>query len=171
MGFLDRLLGRTSVPAGSTGALEAGEEPLAVATVRTGHLVVTRVGLWVPGDEAPQRLDWHLVSRAGWDGENLELTVAEEIGTAGEAVLLADVAVRAYAVTEPGDVPSQVNARVTGSVRSAHHRVLPGGGAWFVQRAVPGRDGVVLQVRLEPGTDHEVASAVAAEVAAALPRR
>lgn len=171
MGLADRLLRRPTPPAGSIGELEVGEEVLAVAPVRTGHLVATRLGVWVPGPggEAPLRVRWELVSKATWDGETLELTVSEETGTAGAAVLLADVLVRSYALTEPGNLPQVVNRRVSGSVRSAHRKELPGGGAWFVQRSVPGRDGVVLQVRVDPGTDVDVVADIAAIVAAQLP--
>jgi len=42
---------------------------------------------------------------------------------------------------------------------------LPGGGAWFVQRSVAGVDGIVLQVRVDPGTEADVVSDVAASVA------
>lgn len=174
MGLTDRLLRRTAAPAGSTGALEAGEEVLAVAGVRAGHLVATRLGVWVPGDGdardvEPLRVRWELVSKATWDGETLELTVSEETGTAGAAVLLVDVLVRSYALADPGALPQVVNQRVTGSVRSSHRRELPGGGAWFVQRSVPGRDGVVLQVRVDPGTDLDVVTDIAATVASHLP--
>jgi hypothetical protein len=168
----DRLLRRTAAPAGSTGALEAGEEVLAVAAVRAGYLVATRLGVWVPGaaqDAGPLRVRWELVSKATWDGETLELTVSEETGTAGAAVLLVDVLVRSYALADPGALPQVVNQRVTGSVRSSHRRELPGGGAWFVQRSVPGRDGVVLQVRVDPGTDLDVVTDIAAAVASHLP--
>jgi hypothetical protein len=54
---------------------------------------------------------------------------------------------------------------VTGSIRSRHHRELPGGGAWFVQRKVPGRDGILLQVRPDDGADRAAVSKIAAEVA------
>ena len=63
-----------------------------------------------------------------------------------------------------------MHTRVEGSVRSRHHRELPGGGAWFVQRKVPGRDGTVLQVRPDAGTDRAVVVQVAADVARALGR-
>lgn len=178
MGLTDRLLRRTAAPAGSTGALEVGEEVLAVAGVRAGYLVATRLGVWVPGDgdaqgdaqgDAPLRVRWELVSKATWDGETLELTVSEETGTAGAAVLLVDVLVRSYALADPGALPQVVHQRVTGSVRSSHRRELPGGGAWFVQRSVPGRDGVVLQVRVDPGTDLDVVTDIAAAVASHLP--
>ena len=61
-------------------------------------------------------------------------------------------------------------ARVEASIRSRHHRDLPGGGAWFVQRKVPGRDGTVLQARPDPGTDPAVVARVAAEVVRTLSR-
>jgi hypothetical protein len=170
VGLVDRLLRRTPVPAGSVGRLEDDEDVLAVAEVRTGHLVATRFGMWVPGEDGPLRLEWHLVSRATWDGATLEFTVAEQTGTAGYAVLLADVQRRSYALADPGRLPQVVNQRVTASVRSAHRRELPGGGAWFVQRSLPGRSGVQLQVRVDPGTDPDVVADVAAAVAAALPR-
>jgi hypothetical protein len=62
-------------------------------------------------------------------------------------------------------VPEMVHARVEGSIKSRHHRTLPGGGAWFVQRKVPGRDGVLLQVRADAGTDEAALRQVAGAVA------
>jgi len=62
-------------------------------------------------------------------------------------------------------VPEVVHARVTGSIKSRHHRDLPGGGAWVVQRSMAGRDGIVLQVRADPGTDPDVVRSLAAQVA------
>ena len=88
----------------------------------------------------------------------------------GPAVLLADRPARRFRLAEPGRVPEVVHARVEGSIRSRHHRDLPGGGAWFVQRKVPGRDGTVLQVRPDPGTDPAVVAQVAADVARSLRR-
>jgi len=170
VGLADRLLRRTSAPAGALGTLDADEVTLAVAELREGHLVATTRGLWVPDDGGPLRVPWHLVSRATWDGRTLELTVAEQTGTAGAAVLLADVARRSYVPTQPGTLPRVVNDRVTATVRSSHHRRLPGGGAWFVQRSTAGTGGVVLQVRVEPGTDIDVVRDVAAAVASQLPR-
>jgi hypothetical protein len=63
-----------------------------------------------------------------------------------------------------------VHARVEGSIRSRHHRDLPGGGAWFVQRKVPGRDGTVLQARPDAGTDPALVAQVAADVVRSLGR-
>jgi hypothetical protein len=63
-------------------------------------------------------------------------------------------------------VPELVRTRITRSIHSSQHQKLPGGGAWFVQRKVPGRDGVVLQVRPDPGTDRSTVRAVTAEIMA-----
>ncbi|MCP2262449.1 hypothetical protein LX15_006186 [Streptoalloteichus tenebrarius] len=173
MGPLRRLLARLSgtwqLPEGFPGALAEDENVLAVAEVRGGgHLVATTLGLWLPEGGTVRRVGWHLVSKATWGGGALAVVEAdevEELGEAGDAVLLADRPARRFALPDPGRVPEVVHARVTGSIRSRHRQELPGGGAWFVQRRVPGRDGVVLQVRPDPGADRVVVVSTAAEVA------
>lgn len=168
-GLLRRLLGAVSgggLPAGFGGELDADENVVAVAELRDGgHVVATSLGLWLPADERPRRIGWHLISKATWSSGTLVVIEAEERGTAGEAVVLADLPARRFVLSAPGKLPQAVHARVTGSIRSRHHRDLPGGGAWFVQRKVAGRDGVVLQVRADPGTDPDVVGRIAAEVA------
>ncbi len=169
MRLIDRLLHRVPVPPGSVGELAVHEDVVTVAQLREGHLVATRLGVWAPGDSGPARLPWHLISKASWNGSTLSLLVAKETGHAGAAVLLADVQRREYSLLEPGRLPQVVQQRVTASIRSAHHRTLPGGGAWFVQRRVAGVDGIVLQVRVDPGTDAAMVADVAAAVAEQLP--
>ncbi|TDV54168.1 hypothetical protein [Actinophytocola oryzae] len=154
-------------PPGFTGTLDADESVVVAAECRTGgYLVATSLGLWVPSDDGPRRIGWHLVSKATWRGGELVVTEAEEIGEAGGAVLISDRRPQRYGLDSPGKLPHTVQQRVTGSIRSRHHRDLPGGGAWFVQRKVPGRDGIVLQVRADPGTDQDSVRTLAAEVAA-----
>jgi hypothetical protein len=183
---LRRLLHGDVVPEGFAGRLEPDERVLAVARTTDGaHLVVTSWGLWLPPTESdradgPRRIGWHLVSRAVW--RNGALAVVEAVeedeipageGTEGDgppAVLLADLPARRFRLADAGHLPEAVHTRVEGSVRSRHHRELPGGGAWFVQRKVPGRDGTVLQVRPDAGTDRAVVVQVAADVARALGR-
>jgi hypothetical protein len=169
---LRRLFGAEALPAGSTGRLEPDERVLATArTVDGAHLVGTSWGLWVPDAGGVRRVGWHLVSRATWrDGAFafVEAVEAVEREEADGAVVLVDRPVRRFRLVEPGTLPEVVHARVEGSIRSRHHRDLPGGGAWFVQRKVAGRDGTVLQVRPDPGTDPAVAAQVAADVAKAL---
>lgn len=164
--LLDKIVG-DGTPAGFTGRLDAEESVAAWAECRTGgHVVATSLGLWVPTDDGPRRIGWHLVSKVTWGDGELVVIEADEEGTAGAAVLLADRRPRRYPLVNPGKLPHAVHRRVTESIRSRHHRELPGGGAWFVQRKVPGRDGIVLQVRPDPGTDQDAVRAVAEEVAA-----
>lgn len=166
---LRRLLGRDEVPDGFTACLDDDERVLATARVTGGgHVVVTSFGLWVPADDGHRRIGWHLVSRASWGGGAIALTEAVETGDANGAVLIEDRPVRRLRLAEPGRVPETVHERVTASIRSRHHRDLPGGGAWFVQRKVRGRDGTVLQVRPDPGTDAATVRQVAGDVARTL---
>ncbi|WP_308280391.1 hypothetical protein [Pseudonocardia abyssalis] len=167
-----RVLGRDELPDGFGATLEPDERVLSVAVLTGGgHLVVTSWGLWIPAsDGGVRRVGWHLVSRAAWGNGAIELVEAQE-EQAGGAVLLVDRPVVRLRLAEPGRAPEIVQERVTASIRSRHHRDLPGGGAWFVQRKVPGRDGIVLQVRPDPGTEVTAVRQVAADAAAALGMR
>jgi hypothetical protein len=170
---LRRLLS-DGLPDGFAGRLEPDERVLAVARTTDGaHLVVTSWGLWLPPVASepaggPRRVGWHLVSRAVWKTGTLAVIEAVEEGIAVDggpgAVLLSDLPAQRFRLAEAGGVPEAVHARVEGSIRSRHHRDLPQGGAWFVQRKVPGRDGTVLQVRPDAGTDPALAAQVAADV-------
>jgi hypothetical protein len=163
------LLGRDALPEGFTGRLEGDERLLTSATVTGGgHVVVTSWGLWLPGED--RRVGWHRVSKASWNAGALEVIEADEDELASGVVLLADRPARRLRLAEPGRVPEVVHERVTASIRTRHHRDLPGGGAWFVQRKVPGRDGVLLQVRPDPGTDAGAVRRLAVEVARSLGR-
>jgi hypothetical protein len=171
MKLLRKLLGREEAPADVAGRLAADERVLAVAELGVEeHLVVTSHGLWLPGADGPRLVGWHLVSKATWGGGALTVVEAEETGTIGGAVLLTDLPPRRLRLAAPGRVPETVHARVEGSIRSRHHRDLPGGGAWFVQRKIAGRDGIVLQVRPDPGTDVAVVRQVVADVERTLGR-
>ncbi len=163
--FAARLTGTDALPEGFTGTLSTDEQVLAAGHGQDGAVVATNLGLWLPAEDRDRRVGWHLVSKAGWEGGVLRVVEAEETGSAGSAVLLRDHPERRYRLPEPGRVPEVVHARVTGSIRSSHHRELAGGGAWFVQRRVPGRDGFVLQVRPDPGTESEPLVRYVAEVA------
>lgn len=174
MSLLDRLLGRDPLPDGATGPLDPDENVLAHAElVAGGHVVATSFGLWFPDDATvsagPRLLPWHLVSKAAWQGGAIALVEATERETVGAAVVLADLPPRRLRLgAEPGRLPQVVHERVEASIRSRHHRDLPGGGAWFVQRKVAGRGGYVLQVRPDPGTDLDAVRQVAVDVARAL---
>lgn len=169
MNLLRRLFRRDEVPAGFAGTLDPDERVLATAEVAGGgHVVVTSVAMWLPSADGSRRLGWHLVSKASWQNGALTVVEAQEGESLSGAVLLTDLPPRRLRLAEPGRVPETVHARVEGSIRSRHHRTLPGGGAWFVQRKVAGRDGIVLQVRADEGTDPAVVRQVAADVAQSL---
>lgn len=167
-----RLTGRDLVPEGFAGTLVEDEHVLGAAEVADGgFLVATSLGLWLPESEGPRRVYWHLISKAVWaqkPGRTLTVTVAEEAGTVDGAVLLTDLPPRRFTLATRGSLPEVVNARVTASIKSAHHRDLPGGGAWFVQRKISGADGIVLQVRPDPGTDPDAVASVTAQIAGKL---
>ncbi len=164
MSLLSRLLRRDEVPADVRSGLDADEHVLASAALTGGgRLVATSRGLWLP--DGPRRLGWHLVSKATWGNGAIALVEAREVENLGGAVLITDLPVVRLRLAEPGRVPQVVHERVTASIRSRHHRDLPGGGAWFVQRKVAGRDGVVLQVRPDPGTDGAAVRQVAGDSA------
>ena len=160
---------RRGLPDGFAGTLEPDERVVAVAELAGGgHLVLTQLGVWVPEGAVARRVGWHLISKAVWNRDSLLLTEAVSTGTAGQAVLLSDLPPRRFPLAVPGKVPEVVRERVTRSIRFSQHHELPGGGAWFVQRRVPGRDGIVLQVRPDAGTDAEAVRRLATEVAGKL---
>ncbi|RZT87577.1 hypothetical protein EV383_4503 [Pseudonocardia sediminis] len=167
MSFWKRLLGRENVPEGVAGGLADDEHVVAQAELAGGgHLVVTSWGLWLP-EEPPRRLGWHEIAKAAWNSGTLEITAstAREVSGPG-TVVLTDERPRRYRLDEPGKIPQAVHERVTGSIRSRSHRDLPGGGAWVLQRKVPGRDGLILQIRPDPGTDPDAVDRLAEGVAA-----
>jgi hypothetical protein len=163
--FFDRIAGR-AVPDDFEGTLDPEEHVLATAEVKSGgHLVATSHGLWLPGS---RRVGWHLISKATWSGGALVLIEATEDSKAGDAVVLSDLPPVRFVIVNGARLADIVHARVTKSITSRHRQELPGGGAWFVQRKVPGQDGIVLQVRPDPGTSEEAVERVAREVAAKL---
>lgn len=169
--MLRRFAAAPELPAGFTGTLEPTERVVTMGElVGGGHLVLTQLGLWVPEGAETRRIGWHVVSKAVWDRSALVITEAVSTGTAGEAVLLSDLAPRRFELAQPGKVPEMVRQRVTSSILSSEYCELPGGGAWFVQRRIPGRDGVVLQVRADPGTALGAVEMMVGEVASRLPQ-
>jgi len=166
--FLRRLLGDRT-PADFAGSLDPGEDVVDSAPVEGGgYLVVTQLGLWVPAGGGARRVGWHLVAKATWADGVFTLTESAEVGEAGAAVVLADLPPERFRLAAPGKVPREAYQRVEGSIRSRHRQEIGTGGAWFVQRKVPGRNGSVLQVRPDPGTDAELVAAIAEQAAAKL---
>jgi hypothetical protein len=162
------LTGREPVPEGFGGTLDEGERVIADGRGPRGSIVLaTDLGLWLPpaaSGEGAQRIAWHLVTKATWAGGALEVIEAEEAEElAGGVVLLVDRPPRRVPLAAPGKLPETVHRRVTGAVKDSQHHDVGSGGAWFVQRRVPGA-GIVLHVRPDPGTDVDAVRAVAAGV-------
>ena len=148
--LLAKLSGTAEVPVDFPGSLDVDEQVLSAADGEDGAVLATHKGLWLPEG---RRVGWHLVSKATWGGGVLTVTEAEEARRIDGAVFLRDLRPRRLALTGETRLPDVVHERVNRSIRSRHHRDLPGGGAWFVQRKVPGRNGIELQIRPDPGTD------------------
>jgi hypothetical protein len=146
---------RPRPPAEATAPLSRDERVTSWAALGGGgHAVSTPLGLWLPGTGGPARTRWHLIAKAAWDPPRLTLTIAVEGNDLGGATTLVEQPPRTLTLPEPGDVPRDVRDRVTRSVRySTQHRLAPTGSAWVVARRVAGQDGLVWQVRFEPGTD------------------
>ncbi|HET9255066.1 MAG TPA: hypothetical protein VFO16_07675 [Pseudonocardiaceae bacterium] len=158
-------------PPGFAGRMDPDERIVTTGELAdSGHLVLTQLGLWVPEGTEGRRVGWHLVSKAVWDHSALVITEAVSAGRVGAAVLLSDLPPRGFVLAAPGKVPEVVRQRVTGSIRSSQRCELPGGGAWFVQRRVPGQDGLMLQVRADPGTAPRALESKISEVLACLSR-
>lgn len=163
------------MPDDVTAGLASDEHVVATATTPGGDtLVVTSWGVWLPAPgpdagSAPSRLGWHEISKATWDQGTLTLIAATAREVSGpQTVLLRDLPPRRVRLAEPGRVPQAVHERVTGSIRSRSHRDLPGGGAWVLQRKVSGRDGLVVQVHPDPGTEPGAVERLAEGIAARL---
>ena len=155
--FGDRL------PPGFSGQLAEDEHVLAVAPiVDGGYLTVTQLGIWVSEEAATRRVGWHLIGKAAWSDGVLTLTECEEIGQAGQASLLRNLAPVSYRLQRAGKIPLLVRQRVDGSIRARHRQELDAGGMWFVQRKIPGVDGVILQVLADPTVDPDAVATLAA---------
>ncbi|ACU96428.1 MAG: hypothetical protein ACOX8C_11900 [Saccharomonospora viridis] len=166
MGLLRRIFGQ-DVPDVVRQRLADGEHVLATAATGTGgYVAVTALGLWVPDEQGVRRIGWDVISKAVWQGDVLTVIEAEVVERAGEAQVLRDLPPIRHVLPKPGKIPYLVRQRVESSIRSRYRKELPGGGAWFVVRKLPGTDGSVLQVRPDPGTEPDVVRDIAREAAA-----
>lgn len=146
-------------PAALTGALADDEEILASAQEAAGGwLAVTRFGIWQlpPGGE-PKLIPWTLVSKVSWQTPILHVVRADVAGEVAGAELIVDRHPYNFEIADPGKLTDVIHARVRGGIISSAHHDVPGGGGWVVVRRVPGRDGPIAQVRLDPGTSTEAA--------------
>jgi hypothetical protein len=161
VGLFRRLSGN-GAPDGFTGELEPDETVIAHAPAQDGHLVVTSLGLWVPG---PRRIGWHLISKVKWEGA-LRVVEASEASAEGPVVLLEDLPAQRFALDDPRRVLRAISQRVEGSIR--HRERLESPGVWILQRKIPGRDGFVWQARGDAGVELEAVRAAVSAFASRL---
>jgi len=135
--------------------LAAEERILAWSDADDGLLVATNLGLW-----APDRLGWHEIHKATWDGTELVVTAARQVAERAGYTVVEDVPPVTFRLREPGQLPHQVRARVTRSVGYSAHHARPG--VRIAARRVPGVDGLRWTVRYDAGVDPDDPAVVAA---------
>lgn len=153
MSLLDRFR-PPGVPEPIANAFGRDEHVLALAPlVAGGTAAVTRFGVYLLADGAtePERIPWHLVSKARLDAGTLSLTVADEVDELpGGAVVLIDrdpIEVRPEGRNKLTDI---VHTRVRGSVIASQRLANGGAAGWVALRSVAGRNGFVVQFRPDP---------------------
>ncbi|MBV1856118.1 hypothetical protein [Catellatospora tritici] len=150
--------GRRVLPVERRPALERDERVLAWAPSGDETVVATNLGLWWDGE----RVGWHRIDKAAWDGTVLAITPATVVAERAGYEVVADAPPVRLPLTDPDHLPHQVQLRVTNSVRYPLHHEVPGGGLWVFARRVPGQDGLAWTVRYDEGTDPDNPAVVAA---------
>jgi len=167
-------------PAALVAALGKDEQVMGLTPTQDGRiLAASRFGIWLVDGDVAERWDWHLISKARLADRVLGLTVADQVDRwpDGTAVLVdrPEVQIRPERLSKLTDT---VHHRVRRSVAASRYLPWAGAGGWVVLRRVPGRDGLVVQLRLDAGADPSApgfAQAVTAVVGdlwpAGVPRR
>jgi hypothetical protein len=140
---------RETPPAELTALLSREDRVLSWADAADGGVVLASTrGLWWPEPDAPRLIGWHLIDKAVWRDGVLTVIEAEVV----DDLLLLERPALSLQLSKPRDLPPTVRKRIESNVVRSELRSVPGGAGRFVARRVPGRDGVVWRVRLEPGT-------------------
>jgi len=139
-----KLFQRRSLPSDLRPVLEHGERVLGWARSADGAVIATNRGLWLDA----QRLGWHEISKAVWDGRALIVTVAEIVEERPDVRVMRDLPARRVVLEDPDDVPAIVRERVTASIVSSE---LQEDGSRLVQRRIPGIDGTTPMLHLATG--------------------
>ena len=119
------LFRRRRLPAGARPPLADDERILAWAGA-TGDavVVVSNLGLWLPGISGATRLGWHEIHKAVWSGRALQVVPASEVTTHETYAEMVDADSLTVTLLDPDKVPEQVRARVTRSVAYTSHHPL-----------------------------------------------
>ena len=151
---------RQPLPPALAGRLDPDELVTAIAEAENGHiLLTTRRGLWVVDDGQAERLGWERVAKARLELGVLTLVPLVEVPLPAESddgpelVVVRDGPPWEHRLGRPAKVTDQVQTRVRRSVAASRYLPWPGAGGWVALRRVPGRDGLLAQVRLDPAAD------------------
>lgn len=152
---------RERPPAEITAKLEDDERVLTWGRTDAGAAIVaTQRGLWLPDAAEHRRVGWHEIDKATWNEGELTVTEGRIAPDAPEFV--EDQPPAVWQLTEPGELPKVVRARVNRSVAvTEHHLLRPAGGVRIVGRRVSGRDGLFWLARVDPGTDRHAPEVIA----------
>src|SRR6478752_5971421 len=146
---------RRALPQRLSAALDPEEHIQVLAGCLDGKLLAaSRFGLWVMEGEKAARLGWELVAKARLSARVLSIIATQVVDELADGTsVLVDEPVREYTLSGRSGLTDVVHTRVRRSVAASRHLDFPGGGGWVVLRRVPGHNGLLRQVRLDPGTD------------------
>ncbi len=160
---------RRTLPAPLTAALDEDEHIQAVAELEDGTLLAaSRFGLWHVSGDTASRTGWESIAKARLTGSVLAVISTRPVGELPDGTtVLTDDPAREFVLANRTSLTDIVHTRVRRSVAASRHLPHPGGGGWVVLRRVPGRDGVVTQLRLDRGADPAASGLYDAVLAAA----
>lgn len=119
-----------------------------------------------PGD-SPSSVYWAEIAKARLADGVLSVVPLEKVASLQDGTeILRDGSPLTFIFDRPARLTDQVHSRVRRSVAASRHLPWPGAGGWVTARRVAGRDGLVLQVRLDPGADPAAAGFVDAALQA-----
>lgn len=126
--------------------LERGERVLATASGPDGDTVATTFRL-VPAGDLASGVEWNMIERASWDGEESVLDVVEVPDASGRKRR------RRLAISRPGRLVDVVREQVTASVVISRHITVEGRrGVWVTGRRSRHGD-IAWSVVLDSGID------------------
>lgn len=117
--------------------------------------------------DSPSSVFWAEIAKARLADGVLSVVPLEKVALLPDGTeILRDGNPLTFIFHRPARLTDQVHSRVRRSVAASRHLPWPGAGGWVTARRVAGRDGLVLQVRLDPGADPTAAGFVDAALLA-----
>lgn len=144
-------------------SLDADEMVLAQAIAVDGtEVAATRKRLIVvPQRAGADSLAWHQIAKARLDAGTLTVIPMQQVAELPTgAAVLRDAPPVSFTFAGKAALTDQVHSRVRRSVAGSRHLPWPGAGGWVTTRRVAGRDGLLLQLRLDPGAELSAAGFV-----------